>query len=235
MKKISILLPVYNEVSVIESVIQEWSYELTRQKMSFELVICEDGSSDGTSQLLRKIQKKYSLVLNQKKARRGYGDAIIDGIKMAQSEYIVSIDSDGQCDASDFRKFWDSKNKSDIVIGWRTKRLDAPQRKLFSLLFKVVFNMLFPCNIHDPSAPFVLYKKKTVLPYIKYIRYLKEGFWWGFIATAVTNGLTVSELPMNHRNRLSGESVVYKINEVPGIAIRNLFGLFKLKMVFVMK
>lgn len=229
MAQVSIILPVFNEVKTIEPVLKEWNKELNKLKISHEFVVCEDGSTDGTSNFLKKIQKKYSLILNQKLTRRGYGGAVIDGIKTAKSKYLLSIDSDGQCDAKDFIKFWGNKNKADIVIGWRTDRADAIQRKIFSFMFKTVFKFLFPNSIHDPSAPFVLYRKKIVLPYVKYFRFLKEGFWWGFIGTAVKNGLTVYELPMNHRNRLNGETVVYKTDKIPGIAFRNLIGLLKLK------
>lgn len=229
MSKVSIILPVYNERKTIEPVLREWSRELKKLKVSFEFVVCEDGSTDGTSEFLKKIKPKYNLSLDQKKGRRGYGGAVIDGIKTAKSQWLLSIDSDGQCDPKDFQKFWENRNVSDILIGWRTDRADAIQRKIFSFLFKTVFKSLFPTSIHDPSAPFVLYKKKTVLPYLKYYRYLKEGFWWGFIGTAVKKNLTISELPMNHKIRLNGETVVYKTEKIPSIAFRNLVGLFKLK------
>lgn len=229
MNKVSIILPVYNEIKTIESVLKEWKKELAKLKIDHEFVICEDGSTDGTSQLLKKIKMKYAFVLNQKTDRRGYGGAVIDGIRTAKSKYLLSIDSDGQCDATDFNNFWKNRDKADIIIGWRIKRADAIQRKIFSFIFKTVFKILFPTPIHDPSAPFVLYRKKTVLPYLKCFKYLKEGFWWGFIGTAVKKDLTVHELPMNHRNRLNGETVVYKTDKVPGIALRNLVGLFKLK------
>jgi len=230
MVSLSIVLPVFNERNSIEDVLKEWSSELKKQKINYEFVICEDGSTDGTSEFVRIIQKKYKLVLNQVKYRRGYGGAVIDGIKTANSEYILSIDSDGQCDAKDVKKFWEKREKADVIIGWRTERADTVQRRFFSFLFKTVFKTLFPTKIHDPSAPFVLYKKKTVFPYLKYFKFLKEGFWWGFIGAAVKKNLTIYELPMNHRLRLNGETVVYKTNKIPSIAFRNLVGLFKLKL-----
>lgn len=229
MTQVSIILPVYNERDSIEPVLKEWKRELSRLQISFEFVVCEDGSTDGTTEFLKKIETKYDLVLNQVKTRRGYGGAVIDGIKVAKAKYLLSIDSDGQCDPKDFKKFWDNKNKADIIIGWRTDRADDIQRKIFSFLFKTLFKILFPTPIHDPSAPFVLYKKKTVLSYLKYYKFLKEGFWWGFIGTAVKKELSIFELPMNHKVRLNGVTVVYKTNKIPSIAFRNLVGLFRLK------
>lgn len=227
---LSIVLPVYNERETIESVLKEWKKQLAKSKVSYQFIVCEDGSSDGTSELLRKIQPKYQLVLDQKETRRGYGGAVIDGIVTAKSKYILSIDSDGQCDPADFPKIWNIREKADIVIGWRVKRADAVQRKIFSGAFKAYFRLLFPTTIHDPSAPFVLYKKRKVMPYLEYYRYLREGFWWGFIATAVKTKMSVIEVPINHRLRTNGETVVYKPNKIPGIAVRNLFGLTRLAL-----
>jgi dolichol-phosphate mannosyltransferase len=226
---LSIILPVFNEYKTIESVLKEWKKTLSENKIRFTFIICEDGSTDGTKLLLKKIQKKYKLILNQKNFRRGYGGAVIDGIKTTKSTYILSIDSDGQCDPKDFMKFWRIRNTANIIIGWRKKRADAVQRKVFSFLFKTVFTLLFSAAIHDPSAPFVLYKKKIVISYIDYLKFLKEGFWWGFIGMAMKKKLTIIELPMHHRKRMNGETVVYKINKVPLIAVRNLIGLFRLK------
>ncbi|NTU46247.1 glycosyltransferase family 2 protein [Candidatus Roizmanbacteria bacterium] len=229
MDDLNIILPVFNEVDSIELVLKEWKKELDTVGISYHFVICEDGSTDGTKELLNKIQKKYKLVLSQKAERRGYGGAVIDGIKTANSTYILCIDSDGQCDPKDFHAFWKQKAKADILIGWRTNRADALQRKIFSGAFKQSFKFLFPTEIHDPSAPFVLFKKKKISKYIPYLKFMKEGFWWGFIGMAVKKGLSLFELPMNHRQRLMGDTQVYHLKKIPSIAVRNQIGLLRLK------
>ncbi|HUQ85577.1 MAG TPA: glycosyltransferase family 2 protein [Candidatus Limnocylindrales bacterium] len=229
MYKLNIILPVYNEKDTIETVLKEWQQMLKQQKLSFSFVICEDGSTDGTKELLKKLGKKFPIILSQKQKRRGYGGAVIDGIVAAKSEYILCIDSDGQCDPKDFTKFWDKKHKAPILIGHRTNRADPLQRKLFSKAFKQLFTFLFPNNIHDPSAPFVLFKKATVHPHIPYLRFLKEGFWWGFIGMCVKKNIAVHELPINHRERLNGSTQVYKSNKIFDIALRNILGLYKLR------
>jgi glycosyltransferase involved in cell wall biosynthesis len=229
-KNLSIILPVHNERKTIEYVLREWSRELKRLKLTHEFIICEDGSTDGTDHFLKKIKSKYKFILDQKTNRRGYGGAIIDGIRLTRSQWILSIDSDGQCDPKDFEKFWKNRNKADILIGWRTDRADSFQRKTFSKLFKTVFTLLFPSNIHDPSTPFVLYKKRDLLPNLKYLKYMKEGFWWGFVGTVAKKGLSIYELTVNHRKRLNGVTVVYQAHKIPSIAVRNLIGLVRLKL-----
>ncbi len=230
MNKLGIIFPVYNERNTIEKVLSEWKSHLAKFKIDYIFIICEDGSTDGTAEFLKEIQKKYKLILDQVKYRRGYGSAVIDGIRRAQSVYILCVDSDGQCDPKDFKKFWDKREKSDILIGWRKKRADNKQRKIFSKMFNTFFKIIFYIKIHDPSAPYVLFKKKTISPHIKYLRFLKEGFWWGFIGTCSKKNLKIREIPINHRDRFAGDTQVYKINKIPSIAIRNLLGLIRLKL-----
>lgn len=228
--QLNIILPVYNEKDIIESVLREWKQELDKQNLTYSFIVCEDGSTDGTKELLIQLQKKYPLKLNQKQKRRGYGGAVIDGIISADSEYILCIDSDGQCDPKDFFTFWNNREKAHSIIGWRKKRADPLQRKIFSLLFKAVFMVLFPTPIHDPSAPFVLFKKQTILPHILLLTHLKEGFWWGFVGMCAKKNLTIQEIPINHRERLIGTTQVYKAKNILGISTKNLLGLFKLKL-----
>lgn len=230
MYDLSIVLPVYNEKEILPIVLKEWKKELSHTSVRYQFIVCEDGSTDGTKDLLPVLQKKFSIVLNQKNYRRGYGGAVLDGIAVATSSYILCIDSDGQCDPKDFSAFWNQRKKSQVTIGWRQNRIDAPQRKIFSFLFKTAFLFLYPTTIHDPSAPFVLFQKKDIQHILPYLIFLREGFWWGFVGACVKKNISIQELPMNHRKRLRGDTQVYKPEHIPSIAIRNLLGLVQLKI-----
>jgi len=227
--KLDIIFPVYNEKKSIERVLKEWHKSLFKS-FDARFIICEDGSTDGTCELLLKLKKQYPIILNQKKIRRGYAGAVIDGLKNASSEYVLCVDSDGQCDPKDFLKFWEKRGKADAIIGWRLNRADSLQRKIFSWLFKNFFKALFSTSIHDPSAPFVLIKRKKIYPYLKYLFYLKEGFWWGFVGMCTKKKVLLTELPINHRNRLDGKTNVYHFKKIPFIAVRNIVGLIRLKI-----
>lgn len=229
-KQVSIIFPVYNEKDTIETILKDWKNHLDRLPISYQFIICEDGSKDGTNELLQKIQADYDLLINSKKERRGYGGAVIDGILSAQTKFIFCVDSDGQYDPADFQKFWDNRDKADIIFGWRVKRMDAISRRVFSSLFRFICKTLFPCALHDPSAVASLFRKSLILPNISYLYYLKEGFWYGFVGMAVKKQLSFYEIPINHRKRLKGDTQVYKPKKIPGIALRNLIGLIKLKL-----
>lgn len=229
MLELSVILPVHNEKATIETVIQEWNAELAMSLDCYNFVVCEDGSSDGTAELLTELCDAYPIVLNQRLGRRGYGRAVLDGIEVADSRWILCVDSDGQCDPGDFRRFWELRNEADVVIGWRQDRADTTQRKLFSRAFRAAFKAMFPTAIHDPSAPYVLFKKGRVAPNLRFLKFMKEGFWWGFVGMCVKTGLTVREQPIHHRARLAGDTQVYKLELIPSIAFRNLLGLVQLR------
>ena len=226
---LAIILPVYNEKETLEELLTEWMEYLQPFGLQYHFVICEDGSTDGTKELLDGIKSKYPIVLSQKEERRGYGGAVIDGIQTADAEYILCIDSDGQCDPTDFAKFWHDREISQVLMGWRVKRADTQERKLFSNLFNTAFRLLYTTPIHDPSAPYVLFKKSTILPHMKYLGFLKEGFWWGFVGMCVKMGLSISEIPINHRLRARGQTQVYHLKKIPSIAMRNFIGLIRLR------
>lgn len=230
MVDLNIILPVHNEVNSIGKVLQEWSNAIDTLGISYEFIICEDGSTDGTQDLLEKLKDDFPIKLSQKETQRGYGKAVIDGINLSNSRFALSIDSDGQCDPNDFSEFWRNKNTSDVLIGWRTNRQDTLVRKVYSGTFKFFFNILFSSKLHDPSAPFVLYSKEKIVNYLYYLTYLSEGFWWGFVAMCNKKDLSIHEIPINHRLRMDGGTRVFVFSKIFGIAFRNLVGLFKLKL-----
>lgn len=230
MDNLTIVLPVYNERESILHVLSEWDQVLKTLKINYLFMICEDGSTDGTVDILRRLSRRFPILLNTKVTRRGYGKAVVDGIISSHSKFILCLDSDGQYDPKDFVRFWKNRNRFPVITGWRISRNDPTQRKLFSKSFGIVHSLLFPNRVHDPSCPFVLFKRTSVLPILPWLGFLKEGFWWGFVASCVKGKLLIKELPVNHRERIGGKTRVYLPKKMPGIVFRNLTGLLLLKL-----
>src|SRR3989338_7815962 len=116
-KDLDIILPVHNERNSLKRVLDEWRNQLDQNHLTYQFIICEDGSTDGTKELLNKFRLKYNLTLNQKRERRGYGQAVIDGISSSSARYVLCVDSDGQCSPSDFEKFWRRRSTKVVLIG----------------------------------------------------------------------------------------------------------------------
>jgi len=139
----------------------------------------------------------------------------------------LAVDSDGQCNPKDFWQFWEARKNYDVVIGWRINRMDSFYRKVMSYAMKVIHRILFQVHLHDPSCPYVLINRRVLDRLTPELGLCPEGFWWEFSGWCSRVGFTVKELPIEHRMRLQGETVVFNPSRLPLIALRNSFGLLK--------
>ena len=89
---LSIILPVHNEVGSLERVVSEWDSSLHKiPGLHHVFIICEDGSTDGTKELIIELEHRYSIVKNSVPWRRGYGQAVCDGIMLSETDYVLCI------------------------------------------------------------------------------------------------------------------------------------------------
>jgi dolichol-phosphate mannosyltransferase len=233
--QLAVNFPIHNEAISISIILDEWIEKLEDLNINYCLVLSEDGSKDNTKEILReKASKNKRLIDNLTDDRRGYGGAVLSGVTLADAEYILCVDSDGQCDPEDFKKFWNNRNLLDlsdnkVLFGYRDPRVDSFVRKIYSFCFRVLHFVLFPNRVKDPSCPYVFIKKTSFNILKDLLVFTKEGFWWGFIAACIKRKFEIIELSVNHRNRKSGKTQVYHINKIPGIALRNAIGLVKIK------
>ena len=232
MKNISVVLPVFNERKSLSYVIDKWHQFFSNENIVHEFVICEDGSTDGTKELVQELKDKYPISDQSSKERLGYGGGVTRGIKASKYEYILCIDSDGQCMPNSFLIFYNCKKTKDIIIGNRNPRRDPKLRIVYSKLLKVFHDFLFNSKITDPSCPYIFAKKDVYLELLPKLSYVKEAYWWGFVGAAIMFEKKIIEYDIEHFERYDGSSVVYKFSKMPGIILRNLIGLVKLKRSF---
>jgi len=224
---VEVLLPVHNEGESIEATIRGIHGELSKVvKPGF--IVCEDGSRDNTKEILGQLAVELPIRLNLSDARKGYSKAMREGMAMLEAEYLLCLDSDGQCDPRDFAKFWQARGSADIVIGWRVHRADTIVRRTFSGIFYVLYQAVFRTPVHDPSCPYVLFRKAVAQRLAGELGDMKEGFWWEFVARAHRHGFTIQELPVNHQPRSAGVTQVYKWSKMPGIFFRHVAALLKI-------
>ena len=227
-EKFQILLPVYNEASSIRKTLFD-IYEALKGEINFEFIITEDGSTDNTKEILNDLKKQLPMTLISDDKRKYYSLAVLDGIKKASSDFLLIMDSDGQCDPKDIMSFWHRRKESDLVCGYRSPRYDFAYRKFISKIFYLIYNILFKVPLRDPSFAFVFMNKKTYTNLNNFTPYLPDGFFWEFNARANKLNFLFNEIKINHRKRSSGDTKIYTLNKLPKIAYNNLLGLLKLK------
>lgn len=227
MPELEILLPVHNEAESIEATLRELYEEISRS-VDVGFIICEDGSRDNTKEILRRLATEMPMRLNLSDDRKGYSKAMREGMEMCEAEWLLCVDSDGQCDPKDFWGFWNNRSKADVLMGWRVDRQDTAARKAMSGLFKTIYQSVFHVPVHDPSCPYVLFRKPVAHWIAGEMREMKQGFWWEFIARIHRKGYTIYEVPVKHRLRAAGVTQVYKVNKMPGIFFRHVAAIFRI-------
>jgi len=232
-KELSVIFPIYNEQETIKDTLLEWRDTLDKLQIKYEIILAEDGSTDNTKNILNNllINNGDLFVSNIEDQKRGYADAIRSSIKIAKGKYILNVDSDGQCDPKDFINFWKKRDllENGIIIGHRFNRKDSLQRLLMSKFFLVLHRILFFSKVKDPSCPYILSKNEFFVTINSYLKFMVEGFWWGFISICLKKNIQIYQIKINHRHRLSGQTNVFHLNKIPLIALRNIYGLIKLR------
>lgn len=225
---VEVLLPIHNEAATIEHTIREIYDELSPH-VSVRFIAAEDGSTDGTKEILRKLSKSYPMKLEMGDERRGYGLGVLAGLRLLEAPYLLALDSDGQCDPKDFWKYWAARDKYDVITARRVDRKDTVWRRLASRTFYWFYQAVFRLPVHDPSLCYILARRDVVKRLVGEIRgkVMVEGFWWEFNARAHRRGYRLGEIPVNHRDRLEGESRLFPTAKWPSILCRHALGVLR--------
>jgi len=226
--ELEILLPAHNERDSIGPTLKDIHQAIT-SRMPARMVICEDGSTDGTPEEIRRLATQMPIVLHSSTERKGYSRAMKEGLLATEAPWVLCLDSDGQCDPEDFWKLWERRGEAPVLVGWRHPRRDPPARLLLSRFFYLNFKALFPVALHDPSSPMVLMNRRVLLDIVPLMGRMDQGFWWEFSARCHLSGISPIEIPIRHRLRSAGETQIYRFRKMPGIFARHLRALFALR------
>jgi len=226
---VSLVLPVYNEVNNIETVVRSF-YDEISGRVDLEIVVAEDGSTDGTKDVLRKLSQEVPMVVLMESQRLGYAGGLKRGLQKATGDYVLFCDSDGQHFPSDFWKLYEARDGCDMVDGWRVDRADSRFRKVMSGVFQDLAKTFFDLRgICDITAPYRLVKRDLALKVADQVKYMKESFWTEFTIRAAACGAKIKEVPVKHRLRLNGDTVVYKPRKIPRIVYNQFRDMLKLR------
>lgn len=204
--RVSILAPIYNEYENLPDLVDRVGSIMASQPDTWELICVDDGSRDGSDQLLVELAATRPW-LRPLFLRRNYGQstAMQAGFDAARGEILVTIDGDMQNDPADIPrllKMLDERPEVDIISGWRKHRKDkALMRKLPSKIANRLISAVTGVRLHDYGCSLKLYRREAV-------RYVKiYGELHRFIpALAHEYGAKVIETEVNHFPRTKGVS-----------------------------
>lgn len=204
MLKYSIVVPLHNEAENVTDLYARLKQVMEINGETFEIVLVDDGSSDGTFHLLREIAAVDSRV-TVVKLRRNFGQTagLAAGFDHARGEYIIAMDGDLQHDPADIPIFLEKIAEGyDIVSGWRKVRIDNFWLRRFpSRIANWLMAKLSGVDIHDFGTTFKAYRREILEQVPLY------GELHRFIpALASWHGASIVEVPIRNINREHGVS-----------------------------
>ncbi|MGK7897968.1 MAG: glycosyltransferase family 2 protein [Xenococcus sp. (in: cyanobacteria)] len=222
---LSVVVPIYNEADSIPTLVQAIADAIEPTQLSYEIICVDDGSIDGSTEILTEIARQRSdlkgLIL-----RRNYGQtpAMAAGFEAATGKVIVTLDGDLQNDPADIPLLLAKLDEGyDLVSGWRKKRQDAALTRLLpSKIANWLIGNVTEVKIHDYGCSLKAYRAELVADmnlYGELHRFLP--------ALAFIEGAKIAEIPVRHHARRFGKSK-YGL----GRTIRVLMDLFT---IFFMK
>ncbi len=200
--KLSVIIPVHNERENLAPLLQELGAVLASIPGS-EVIIVDDGSTDGTSTELRALTASHPF-LRVIELARNYGQtaAIAAGMDSAKGEILLPMDGDGQNNPADIPRFLEALvDGVDIVSGWRKSRNDAFLRSFFSRVANRLIRRASGQEIHDYGCTMKAYRASVIRDvglFGDMHRFL--------VAYCAVNGARVTEIVVNHRPRTRGVS-----------------------------
>jgi len=202
--ELSVIIPVYNEEENVEPLIHEIERVLSPLAKSYEIVVVDDGSKDGTFSVLSRL-RDHSEFLKVVRLKRNFGQtaALAAGLAHAQGEVMVMMDGDAQNDPADIPALLAKLHEGyDLVAGWRFNRKDPfLSRRLPSVVANRLISSTTQVKLHDYGCTLKAMRKDVAKDLRLY------GEMHRFIpAIAYERGARIAELKVHHRPRLRGKS-----------------------------
>jgi glycosyltransferase involved in cell wall biosynthesis len=202
--KISLILPIYNERENVIPLLTEIEGVLRSLGNPFEILVIDDGSRDGTTDLLFQLARsKTYLKVVQFRVNAGQTAALDAGFRHSTGEYLITMDADLQNDPNDIPKMLRLLEEGhDCVIGWRHERRDGFfLRRLPSIVANTIIRRLWRSKLHDLGCALKVFRREVVEELRLY------GEMHRFIGLLMENmGARVTEYKVNHRPRVAGVS-----------------------------
>lgn len=204
---LSVVLPVYNEETAIVETVSKVHGYLGVVADTFEIILVNDGSSDGTAVKFKELQQKLSnLRVLEHKQNRGYGEALRSGFDAARQEWVFQMDSDGQFDIREISQFIEQIDQYDVIVGYRRKRADDWPRAMLTWGYMILIRTLFGLKVRDVGCAFKLFKRDTwekAKPIMATDHKIFLVEWIGKLQKAK---IGIKELPVTHFRRSGGRS-----------------------------
>lgn len=205
--RISAFFPCFNEEKNLTDLVLSCDKVLRGICDDYEIIIVDDGSTDGTTAVVQELQRQYpKLQYVRHPKNHGYGGAVYTGFKKSRFEYIFFSDGDNQFNLEEIPLLVKKISEADLVTGFRHQRADPLMRHLIAWVYRLAVRIVFGLGITDIDCAFKLFKRST-LQRIDIRNIVSKG---ALINTEIYArmkklNMTVIEVPVTHYARLTGK------------------------------
>lgn len=212
-KKVSILIPAFNEENTVDIIVNRVIDQLPQ--MEKEIIVVNDGSTDGTLRKLKKFGQKIILINLNK--NQGKGAAVREGLKRVTGDIIIIQDADLELDPREYPKLIEPilEGKKQVVYGSRFLRNNRNIKRNLPFFWGGIFltfltNILYGTRITDESIGYKVFRSDI----LKDIKIDSNGFDFCSEVTAkvIKKGISIYEVPVTYtpRNRKEGKKLTWK-------------------------
>jgi glycosyltransferase involved in cell wall biosynthesis len=221
---ISVFLPSHNEEGNVERVVRSWVAELPRVADNFEVIVVDDGSRDRTGEIAERLAEDSHVKVVRHPVNRGYGGAVISGIRAATQPYVLLCDGDGQFDPSDVERLTPFVPEYDVVAGHRVRRADHLMRRVNGKAWTMLVRVLLGITISDIDCGFKLFKREKLDG--MELRAHGAMISTELMARLAGRNAKVKEVDVRHLPRLTGEQSGANL-KVVARAFKELIALYR--------
>ena len=161
---VSLVIPVHNEAENIPRVVSGSRAALAQLSEEFEIVLVDDGSSDGSASAAARTlgDDADHLVVVRHTHKMGYGVSVADGLRASRGAYVAFMDGDGQFDPQDLTRLAALLPEADLIGGWRIHREDPWHRSVVSGTFNVFVRGLYGIHYRDVDCGLKLMRRAVL-------------------------------------------------------------------------
>jgi glycosyltransferase involved in cell wall biosynthesis len=228
---LSVFFPAYNDGGTIASLVIAALKSARELTPDFEIIVVNDGSQDGTRDIVDELVRTYPEVRAVHHDRnRGYGGALRSGFAAATREFVFYTDGDAQYDPSEMAQLWQAMRPGvDLVNGYKISRSDPLHRIIIGRVYHHTVRLLFGLKVRDVDCDFrlmrraifdtVTLEKNSGVICLEMMKKIQDA------------GFAIAETPVHHYHRTHGKSQFFNFPRIARTAVDVMKLWFRLVIV----
>ncbi len=201
--RLSLVFPVFDEERNIGPLLESTLALAPRLAPSFEIVVVDDGSRDGSARVIDhycRADARVQVVRHQR--NRGYGAALRAGLRQARGELVFFSDADLQFDVTELSRLLAHTEEFDIVAGYRSPRRDPWHRRVIAWVWGALVRVLFDLRVRDIDCAFKIFHRNVLeaIPVASIGAFINTEI----LVRARKAGFRIHQVPVTHRRRRFG-------------------------------